>query len=248
MRVASVVASVLSALALVLSTAVAASAQQCQLDVRPAEELGYGPRDDRCEGFYVELQSAPTHVRVVSLVRGHRPDSDSLPDSLELRVAPDPLIATTEAVAVLARPTIAGLNWAMDGQAAPRRPFAWDLSVFRRAEIPLESLGFVGVSRRSRDPVYVPLTVGAPGGAAEGDSTHVVLHLPFPVDVARLCDVEAADCVDLSQMQTGGYFDGYWETSLTTAETRGVRAFQVQWRHSSMGDDVGSDRLEILRW
>lgn len=227
---------------------------QCGLDVQPVGgTLAYMKRQgNRCEGLFVELQSAPRHLRVVSLTKGHAPDLETEP-LLVIRVpdlsppGSDSLQAT---ITVLAQPLDPAVNWALDGRAAGADSILWNLDeVFHRLEGPLPRVGIAGRTARKRglaDPVYVPAEITAPGSGSAGDSIHLVIHLPAAGE-ARVCvEEETHWCSDILQpLAGGGFYDGYFEARLPPGE--GLVPIVVLWRESGSMDG-GRDRFDIYRW
>jgi hypothetical protein len=242
-----------------------AAAQECELKVRPIDgRLGYRPRANaRCEGMYVELQSAPVALRVISLMRG-TVDSAALDSarSLELHIALHTL-NLDPVVTILAQPTVAGVNWALDVRdtavAGPDRKqrlaYRWNkFEAFDGTGIALDSIGFVARTRLMRgmqDPVYVPVAVTRSNDKVTADSSiHVIFHLPG-ASVARLCVVRY-ECVsgDLQPMRSGGYYDGFFQAEIPLTGTTPGELLQivVQWRESGNASEVQRDRFDLFRW
>lgn len=240
----------------VLPSTPAAAQSQCEFDVRPAPRLAYEPRGERCEGLYIELQSTPMNLRVVSLLRGGTLDAleaDSTVSVLVVRVPADLVLGDSlrTRIRVVGQPKVAGVNWALDGWAEPNSAFRWNLDeVFRRTGIPLSQVGLAGRTLRVqgiKDPVYVPLEVTGQGraGNAASDAIHFVFHLPAAAE-ARVCVVAGGPpaCTGTERIQSGGYFDGYFQATLPPAPP-GLTPVVVQWR-ASVGGQQGHDRLDVF--
>lgn len=232
-----------------------AVAQQCEFDVRPVtdQRTGYRPRDTRCEGLYIELQSAPMNLRVVSLLHGSSVLPRPGPDSRLTVQFPwsDPSVDNLKLIGL---PREAGVNWALDASVDPDSTFEWDLSeVFDSTGVSLSQVGLIGRTAPEDstldDPVYLPVKVTSSQMASTTDSIYVVFHLPVAGE-ARVCliDLPAAPCTDtLKPIDAGGYYDGFFETSLP-GHVNGLTTVAVQWRQAGGSSEVGSDRFRIIGW
>ena len=264
---------------MLLSSALPPTADaQCKRDVRAlAGELGYRLRGARCEGLYVELQSAPAILRVVALVRGGRLDSqfrsDTIPlaDSFLVLVPPDlrALVGLDSTITILSQPIGAGPNWVMDAEAVGSSRFRWNIDeVLRSTDLPPSRVGVVGTATRAgnqprasgrRDTVYVPLrvvrenAVGSPSSTAS-DSIYFAFHLPS-AGYARVC-VEPADSAQVirppllctdARQVQVGSYFDGYFEAMLPPGKLGLNHLVVLWRTSAAGP-VGRDRLEILRW
>lgn len=232
-----------------------AAAQQCEFDVRPVAHkgTGYGPRNTRCEGLYIELQSAPLNLRVVSLLHGRselpRPGPDS---KLEVQFPRSDL--PVDSLKLIGLPRESGVNWALDALIDPDSTFEWDLSeVFARTDVSLSQVGLIGRGKLDSstlaDPIYVPVKVTSSQMESMTDSIHIVFHLPVAGE-ARVCliDLPAAPCTDtLKPIDAGGYYDGFFETSLP-GPVNGLTTVAVEWRRTGGSSAVGNDRFRIIGW
>lgn len=242
-----------------------ADAQECELKVRGiAGNMGYGPRkpDSRCEGMYVELQSAPVVLRLVSLIRGRVPTDAILGNEKNLVIrVPGADTLLKDPVTVMAQPTMAGVNWALDVKASGE--YSWNKAeLFHRTKLQLDNLGFLAVTRRSKgisDPVYVAVEVTAPGeDPTNSDDVHLIFQLPA-ASRARLCvarDVGSTssgvsrNCYDAELLRSGGYYDGFFTVTLPLSDEigNGIVPIAVEWMEAGSGA-ISRDRFEaVLRW
>lgn len=250
-------------LLLTISTATvpARLSAQCRLHVEAVDDasVAYRDRDNRCEGLYVGLQSAPLALQVVSLVKGGL-DVD-IADRVVTLAVPSAESLSTHGLAVdvdiLGRAREANLNWALDARAADLedRQLEWDLTVVREAGLEVDRLGLFGETRKEHgSPVYVPLDVqrdaSAPG------TIEFVFLLPAAAD-ARLC-TEYNACAIIARPHTtaAGYFDGYFVADLprdqlekAAAAGGGVATLTVRYRpHGRSWLEGGTDRVDIYPW
>ena len=232
-------------------------AAQCR-EVRVDREspTAYAERDNRCEGLYVGLQSAPLNLEVVSLVKGglagsvaHRSDTLLVAVPSAHMLAEEDLVTD---VAIRGRARNANLNWALDSERRDRRELAWPLQdVVTPAGLDLEDLGLFGETRRAGGlggPVYVPVEIRAPGGSqpGAGDGIEFVFMLPA-AGSASVCPKGDPGCVEADELsRSDGYGDGYFRAFLDPGAD-GLVPVAVRWRPRG-GVTENVDLLDIVVW
>lgn len=236
---------------LVGALAPAGASSQCALSVRPKPgDTGYRERDQRCEGMYVGLQSAPLNVQVISLVKGglsYRLDSEIR--EIEVRV-PAALANDAELekrVLIVGRAREPNLNWALDGFASPGSPMNWKLDdVVRKEQLSSDRIGLFGETKRTDGmggPVYIPLEVSRSAGA-QAATIELIVRIP-PAAAASWSVGTGADRKPAEPLNADGYFRIVLPATPAPEKTR----VAVYWRprgESRMSDVP--EHLRIFRW
>lgn len=236
------------ALALCLMSVVPADAQ-CPLKARPRPgATGYQPRLDGCEGLYIQLQSAPINLQVVSLVRHALRVPEG--DTAHVHVPANPESLRTP-ITIVGRGREANLNWALDGDARPGAPLRWLLkAVVRTVDLDAERLGIFGETRKANGlggPIYVPVDVRGvrepyPGHAgAVPPPVELVLRIPGAGALEHR--MSGTDWVRETPINGDGYF-----AIVIQSPEQGVRSVEIRWRPSDSLRPGPPESLSIFFW
>ncbi len=218
-------------------TTPAALAQTCDplLQREDNQLLGYGPRQNRCEGLYrtIVTQRDFGGLEVVGVTLGTFQFDLDEQEVIQISSA----IVTDEPVEVRAVGIPTNTYYRLDATIAPGQTLNWPVKdVILPAQLRPYQIGLYGWlnAKGASETMYVPLsTVAARGGAAEDQHLRVTLRATTDVAAVqwRLGRVVRGDCADLAKGYTpltpAAYYSGQAMTIILPDHLRGEICLEV---------------------